>query len=149
MTIRLGLSQSDPLFNKRLKLLENVGLSKSSEITVLPAPKYISPELLGFVRVFNMNEEQLDHWLAPEKCATDLIYLDCALDTALEKKTWLFLKTRLRLLLKSFPTTLEEDLAVLNGNQKKKLGHTKTIILQYRISEKEILQQALDYIEDF
>lgn len=104
---------------------------------------------MGFVRVFNMNEEQLDHWLAPEKCATDLLYLDCALDTALEKKTWTFLKTRLALLLKTFPTTLDEDVAILNGNQKKKLGHIKTMILQYRASEKLILRQALDYIEDF
>lgn len=96
-----------------------------------------------------MNEEQLDHWLAPEKCATDLLYLDCALDTALEKKTWTFLKTRLTLLLRSFPTSLDDDLATVNGNQKKKLGHVQVMILQYRISEKIILRQALDYIEDF
>lgn len=47
---------------------------KTTEITVLPSPKFISPELLAFVRIFNMNEEQLQHWLAPDKVASDLLY---------------------------------------------------------------------------
>lgn len=124
---------------------------KTIEITVLPPPRYISPELLAFVRVFNMNEDQLKHWLAPDKVAGDLLYLDCALDTALEIKTWTFLKMRLTLLLKAFPTSLEDDVKLLEQHQKKgqqKLSHTKTMIIQYRISEKRILREALTYIEE-
>lgn len=149
--IRLGLSQSDALVKHRTRLLENIGITKNTEITVLPPPKYISPELLAFVRIFNMNEENLNHWLAPEKVASDLLYLDCALDTALEIKTWTFLKMRLNLLLKAYPTSLEDDVHFLEQHQKKgqqKLSHTKTIIAQYRLSEKQILHDALNYIEE-
>lgn len=151
VVIRLGLSQSDPLVKQRTNLLESIGIVKNSEITVLPAPKFISPELLAFVRVFNMNEEQLNHWLAPDKQHTDLLYLDCALDTALEIKTWNFLKMRLTLLLKAFPTTHDDDVNLLEQHQKKgqqKLGHIKTMIVQYRITEKRILRDALAYIEE-
>lgn len=151
VSICLGLSPSDPLVIQRTKLLESLGISKKNEIRVLPAPKYISPELLGFVRIFNMNEEQLNHWLAPDKSATDLLYLDCAFDTALEIKTWTFLKMRLTLLLKAFATTLEEDQCLLETHQKNgqlKLGHIKAMIIQYRIMEKRILHDALGYIEE-
>lgn len=149
--VRLGLSQSDVLVKQRSQLLDSIGITKNSEITVLPSPRFISPELLAFVRVFNMNEEQLKHWLAPDKSASDLLYLDCALETELEIKTWNFLKMRLTLLLKSFPTTLEDDINLLEQHQKKgqqKLSHTKTMIIQYRITEKRILREALTYIEE-
>lgn len=149
--VRLGLSQSDVLVKQRSQLLDSIGITKNSEITVLPSPRFISPELLAFVRVFNMNEEQLKHWLAPDKAASDLLYLDCALETELEIKTWNFLKMRLTLLLKSFPTTLEDDINILEQHQKKgqqKLSHTKTMIIQYRITEKRILREALTYIEE-
>lgn len=151
VVIRLGLSQSDPLVKQRTQLLDSIGITKNREITVLPTPRFISPELLAFVRIFNMNEEQLNHWLAPDKVASDLLYLDCALDTTLEIKTWNFLKMRLTLLLKSFPTSLEDDVSALEQHQKKgqqKLGHIKTMIIQYRITEKRILRDALAYIEE-
>lgn len=53
--IRLGLSASDALIAERTQLLEKIGLAKNSEIEVLPSPRHISPELLAFVRIFNMN----------------------------------------------------------------------------------------------
>lgn len=151
VSIRLGLSQSDPLVKERTELLESIGIAKSTEIVILPAPKFISPELLGFVRVFNMNDEQLKHWLAPDKSASDLLYLDCALDTALEQKTWNFLKMRITLLLRAFDTTLDDDERTLEVHQTKghqKLSHIKTMILHYRIMEKRILHDALAYIDE-
>lgn len=152
VVIRLGLSQSDPLVKQRTQLLENIGISTHSDsITVLPAPRFISPALLAFVRIFNMNEDQLKHWLAPDKIADDLKYLDCALETELEIKTWTFLKMRLTLLLRAFPSTLADDLNLLEQHQKKgaqKLSHNKRMIIQYRIIEKRILSEALAYIEE-
>lgn len=150
VVIRLGFSQSDPLVKQRSKLLDGIGIT-NTEITVLMAPKYISPELLAFVRVFNMNEDQLNHWLTPDKVASDLLYLDCALDTALEIKTWTFLKMRLTLLLKAFPTSIADDENLLKQHHMKghqKLSHNKSIIIQYLISEKRILREALCYIEE-
>ena len=80
----------------------------------------------------------------------DLLHLDCALETALETKTWLFLKTRLMLLLRTFPTSLEDDLSFVETHQKKgqpKLGHVKSMLMQYRIIEKRILRDAMEYVE--
>lgn len=151
VSIRLGLSQSDPLVGKRTQLLESIGVFKENDLAVLPAPRFISPELLGFVRVFNMNEEQLMHWLAPDKCATDLLHLDCALNTELETKTWIFMKTRITLLLRAFATTVEDDEHLLEMHQRKgqqKLGHIKLLITQFRLNEKRILRDALAYVEE-
>lgn len=147
----MGLSQSDPLLNERTNLLAKINISRTCELYVRPAPEYISKELLGFVRVFNMNEEQLKHWLSNDKCSNDLLYLDCGLDTEVEIKTWTFLKTRISLLLKMFPTTLNDDEQYLVANSKKgsnKLSHIKTMILNYRICEKKILIDALNFIDE-
>ncbi|XP_073828279.1 actin-histidine N-methyltransferase-like [Musca autumnalis] len=146
VSIKLGLSPSDVLFEKRAKLLELLKIPKNSELKVLPSPDFISPELLAFVRVFNMNEEQLDHWITSER-AMDLLHIDCALETTLETKTWQYLQTRLMLLLRVFPQTLEEDeqqLALVK-EQKLAMSSRAAMILEYRVLEKRILAAALDY----
>lgn len=56
VSIRLGLSDADPLLTKRSQLLEALKIPKNCELDVLRSPKYISPKLLGFARVFNMSE---------------------------------------------------------------------------------------------
>ncbi|GAB0088882.1 Actin-histidine N-methyltransferase [Sergentomyia squamirostris] len=141
--IRLGLSSMDQLVTERSDLLKELNIVVSGELNLLSAPQFISPELLAFVRVFNMNREQLDHWLSNDR-AMDLLHTDCALDTQVELKTWKFLETRLMLLLKAFPTTLEEDQALQSGP---KLGHIRNILLQFRIGEKQILHDALEYVK--
>lgn len=149
VAIKLGLSTSDALYEKRAKLLQLLNIPKNSELKVLPPPEYISAELLAFVRAFNMNEEQLEHWINSER-AVDLLHIDCALETALETKTWQYLQTRLMLLLRIFPTTLEADETQLaevkvTPASEKQPGYTATMILEYRILEKRILAAALDY----
>lgn len=144
--IRLGLSASDELFTERSQLLEQLNIPKNCELKVLQSPDYISPELLAFVRIFNMNQDQIKHWLNSERAA-DLLHIDCALETSLESKTWIFLQTRLTLLLKVFPTTLEDDEIMLANHLKgqTKMGHNKAMLIQYRILEKKILSNALEY----
>lgn len=92
--------------------------------------------------------EHLDHWLASER-SNDLLHVDCALDTTLEMKIWTFLKMRLTILLKSFTTTIVEDEAIVDAHRKgqNKLGHNKALIIQFRLIEKRILQDALEYVE--
>lgn len=147
--IKLGLSQSDELLEDRTKLLEALGISISGDLFVLPQPIFISTKLLGFVRVFNMNKEQLTHWIGSDR-AQDLLHVDCALETSLESKTWSFIQIRLTLLLRSFPTTLDDDVALLASHQGKganKLGHVKSMLVHYRILEKKILTEALEYVK--
>lgn len=100
--------------------------------------------------IFSPTTEHLKHWLENDKCATDLLYQDCALDTELEIKTWAFLKIRLILLLRAFPNTLDEDVTLIDTHQNKgqqKLGHIKSMLIQFRITEKRILKEALEYVE--
>lgn len=134
------------MYAQRSQVLRMLQISKSGELQLLPAPDFISPQLLGFVRVFNMNQEQLEHWIQSER-AIDLLHIDCALETSLESKTWQFLQTRLMLLLRVFPTTLEEDelrLAQYKTGELK-LRYIPAMILEYRVLEKRILLNALDY----
>ncbi|KAM7349606.1 SET domain containing 3 [Cochliomyia hominivorax] len=148
VSIKLGLSASDPLFAKRNELLQLLNIPKNSELKVLPPPNHISPKLLGFVRVFNMNAEQLDHWIMSER-AMDLLHIDCALETELESKTWQYLQIRLMLLLRAFPTSLEDDEKLFQGLKagdiEPKRNYIQMMILEYRILEKRILAAALDY----
>lgn len=84
------------------------------------------------------------HWITSERAA-DLLHLDCALDTSLEIKTWKFLEIRLMILMKSFPTSIEEDEALLAGP--KQLSHVKTHLVGLRLQEKRILKDAIEYVK--
>ncbi|XP_037931786.1 actin-histidine N-methyltransferase-like [Teleopsis dalmanni] len=144
--IKLGLSTSDPLKVARAELLAKMKLSKLNSLSVLKAPKYISPQLLAFVRIFNMNKEQLDHWSSCGR-ELDLLHNDCALETSLEVKTWKYLEVRLMLITRGYPTKLSEDeqKLELHKTNKTQLSHIEVMILEFLITEKRILFEALDY----
>lgn len=98
-----------------------------------------------------MTKEQLDRWNASDR-VEDLHHIDCALETELESKTWNFLHNRLNLLLRMFPTTLDEDRALLQNvggtsgkGQTPKLGHHRTMLILLRAIEKQILMEASDF----
>lgn len=97
---------------------------------------------------FKFPVEHLDHWLASDR-SDDLLHVDCALETTLEMKIWTFLKIRLTILLKSFTTTIAEDEAIVDvhGKGQNKLGHNKALVIQFRLTEKRILRDALEYVE--
>lgn len=163
--IKLGLNDSDELVGDRRKLLEKIEINPSNDVDLLPASPYVSPELLGFLRVLNMNKgwlliyslfslwhltlcliaDQLGHWLASDKAA-DLCHLDCALDTGLEIKTWKYLEIRLTILLRSFPTTIADDEALLE-RPKQQMGHVKGLLTELRLNEKRILRDAIEYVQ--
>lgn len=54
--IKLAVNDSDELKEDRLKLLAKIDIPVSKDLDVLPTTPFISPELLGFVRVLNMNK---------------------------------------------------------------------------------------------
>jgi histone-lysine N-methyltransferase SETD3 len=59
--------------------------------------------------VFFFCVEHLETWLSRDNCH-DLEHTDCALDTDLETRVWAFLSTRLSILLRSYPSTLEVNI---------------------------------------
>lgn len=56
---------------------------------------------------------------------------------------------RLTLLLRSFATSLADDEVLIenHGKGQNKLGHNRALIIQFRITEKRILTDALGYVE--
>lgn len=55
--IRLGISKSDPLQNKRIELLKMLSLSNTNDFFIKKSPQQqIDGKLLAFLRIFNMNE---------------------------------------------------------------------------------------------
>lgn len=95
--------------------------------------------------MFDTLADQLGHWVASDKAA-DLCHLDCALETDLEMKTWKYLEIRLTILLRSFPTTIADDEALLE-RPKQQLGHVKGLLTELRLTEKRILRDAIEYVQ--
>ncbi|XP_030378478.1 actin-histidine N-methyltransferase [Scaptodrosophila lebanonensis] len=170
VNIKLGLSPTDPLAEQRASLLARLNIERKAELRVLPAPDYISGELLAFVRVFNMSAAQLEHWHSDPERTVDLLHIDCALETDHETRTWQYLYQRLKLLLGVFEATqgaLEASLP--DGGAAEKLQALQVecneqveggglpqrteleidlMLLQYRRLEKQILAEALQYAQE-
>lgn len=114
---------------------------------MLPAPDFISKELLAFVRVFKMSAEQLDHWCSDLDRAGDLLHIDCALETDHETRTWQFLEDRLKLLLAVFNKEMHEadevkELELKDGQE------IELMLFLYRRLERSILAGALQYAQE-
>lgn len=122
--------------------------------------------MLAFARVFNMTEgkhniklfrkkiyilisfitDWLLYWTQIDRNHSELLEIDCK--TQGEAKTWKFLKMRLILLLKVFSTTLHEDQEMIDGKGSNKIGHIRTMCIQFRILEKTLLTNALAYVNE-
>lgn len=140
LSIKLSLSKSDALFDDRVKLLEKLSLQPAGNFQVSPA---FSNELIAFVRVFNMSKEQINTWLQAEN-TKDLLKPELPLEVAFQKKIIQFLLIRIKILLKAFPTTFEEDAELLKEN----LSKNKKMLVQYRMLEKNILHEVLSTLEE-
>ncbi|XP_015033392.2 actin-histidine N-methyltransferase [Drosophila willistoni] len=159
VNIRLGLSPTDGLAEKRSRLLDRLNIEHKGEFRVLPAPEYISGQLLAFVRVFNMSSDQLDHWCSDLERAVDLLHIDCALETDLETRTWQYFHQRFKLLLGVLEATLREadelkqmaELQLAEAQADKQQQQDQGIdlmLLQYRRLERRILSDALEYAKE-
>lgn len=88
--------------------------------------------------------DQLDHWLESDK-TSDLEYVECALDTVLEKKSWTYLQDRLKLLLACYKTTIENDLEILKTD----ISENRKLAIRMKTTEKRILRDTVEYIEQY
>ncbi|KAL7046055.1 hypothetical protein ACKWTF_002463 [Chironomus riparius] len=132
--VKLNLNKSDPLFEDRLLLLKRIGLNDHQNYKISPE---LSDELLGFIRVFNMSEEQLTDWLKAEEIdVKDLLKQNLDFGKSFEIKIFQSLLIRVKILLKLYPTQLNDDIALLNSGN---LSKIKLMLVQYRVIEKTIL----------
>ncbi|XP_033351895.1 actin-histidine N-methyltransferase [Bombus vosnesenskii] len=142
--LRLGISKADPLQKERVELLNKLDLPAVGEFLLKPGTEPISDTLLAFLRVFSMRKEELAHWIQSDR-VNDLKHMDCALETVVEENVKKFLLTRLQLLIANYPTTLKEDLQLLETT----LPRIKKLAIQLRVTEKRILQGALEYVQQW
>lgn len=141
--IKLSLSKFDKLFDDRKKLLEMVGLSSSGNFQISPT---LSNELIAYIRIFNMNIEQILTWQNKDSNSVkDLLKHDLEMDSTFKKKVFQFLLIRIKILLK-VGTSLEEDSNLLlnAGN----ISKTKYMLIQYRMIEKKILSEVAFSLEE-
>ncbi|XP_055544926.1 actin-histidine N-methyltransferase [Wyeomyia smithii] len=149
VSLQLGLNTTDELFEQRKQLLEVLKLPTTGEFTINRGPAFISPELLGFARVFNMTKDQLAHWIEQKEVDTvQLLDSSYKLEGDLQQKVWKFLSIRLQLMLRMSGTTLEQDETLLANQGQKgtpKLGHIRTMLVQFRVVEKKVITEVLEY----
>lgn len=56
--IKLGLNDSDELVEARRNLLQKIDVNPANDVDLLLVSPFVSPELLAYVRVANMNKGQ-------------------------------------------------------------------------------------------
>lgn len=146
--IQLGVSKSDPLYRMKETLLTAMGMTASSHsYAVLCGSEPFSPELVAFLRVFAMNEDELKEWLEKgNKASCELKNLSqilspvCTQET--ESKCWQFLETRLSLLLGQYKTSEQEECELLASEE---ISYHKKLCIQLKRSERKVLQNALKF----
>nr|XP_046269911.1 actin-histidine N-methyltransferase isoform X2 [Scatophagus argus] len=141
--IKLGVSKSERLYAMKAELLARAGIPVSCIFALHCNEPPISAQLLAFLRVFCMTEEELKDYLLGD-CAINKIFTlgnsEFPVSWENEIKLWTFLETRAALLLKSYKTTSEDDCSML---EKPDLSLHSRVVIQLRLAEKQILEKAL------
>nr|XP_020510872.1 actin-histidine N-methyltransferase [Labrus bergylta] len=141
--IKLGVSKSERLFAMKAEVLSRAGIPASSTFALHCNEPPISAQLLAFLRVFCMTEEELKDYLLGEGAVGKIFTLgnsEFPVSWDNEIKLWTFLETRAALLLKTYKTTSEEDRSLL---EKPDLSLHSRLAIQLRLAEKQILERAL------
>ncbi|CAL8271461.1 unnamed protein product [Merluccius merluccius] len=108
--IKLGVSKSERLYAMKAEVLARAGIAASSIFAVHCTEPPISAQLLAFLRVFCMTEEELKDFLIGEGAINKIFTLgnsEFPVSWENEIKLWTFLETRAALLLKTYKTTVE------------------------------------------
>ncbi|KAM9842132.1 LOW QUALITY PROTEIN: actin-histidine N-methyltransferase [Aulostomus maculatus] len=141
--IKLGVSKSERLYAMKAEVLARAGIPVSCIFALHCNEPPISAQLLAFLRVFCMSEEELKDYLLGEGAINKIFTLgnsEYPVSWENEIKLWTFLETRAALLLKTYKATSEEDRALL---EKADLSPHARVAIQLRLAEKQILEKAL------
>ncbi|XP_034623885.1 actin-histidine N-methyltransferase [Trachemys scripta elegans] len=141
--IKLGVSKSDRLYAMKAEVLARAGIPTSSVFALHSTEPPISAQLLAFLRVFCMSEEELKEHLIGEHAIDKIFTLgnsEFPVSWDNEVKLWTFLEARASLLLKTYKTTVEDDKSFLETHD---LTFHATMAIKLRLGEKEILEKAV------
>ena len=183
MVLRLGISRNDPLAQKKYEILDQLSIPRTrGHFTLTNEDKPFDNVLLAFLRVISMTKDDIDKLSNDDDHSstqkvmddtdkdntetnlegTQIEYVDKVrellndtqtLNPNLDEKIRKYLETRCTLLLRSYPTTLEKDLELLqledNTEQKSNLsGLNQKHCTILRSQEKQILEHVINYCQN-
>ncbi|KAM4661877.1 actin-histidine N-methyltransferase isoform 2-T2 [Discoglossus pictus] len=146
--IKLGVSKSDRLYAMKAEVLARAGIPTSSVFAIHITEPPISAQLLAFLRVFCMSEDDLKEHLIGDQAIDKIFTLgnsEFPVSWDNEIKLWTFLEARASLLLKTYKTTVEDDKLVL---ERPDLTFHSVMAIKLRLVEKEILEKAVKSASD-
>jgi len=141
LTVRLGVAKTDSLASLRLNLLEMVGV-ESQKFYLRRTEEPLDPKLVAFLRVLQMDQPTLQGMIEKQK-EEWMKLLDIKERSPLDVKVMQYMITRAALLLKAYPTTLEQDQQILKESKEP----ITTMTCQLRLCEKRILVNTVAYCE--
>jgi len=145
MCLKLGISKGDPLCEDKSAVLAKISMQASRSFYLHCGDCPVDGELLAFLRVFNMDEETLKARYTGDvskDVLEQLMELESAVTADNEEKVWGFLETRAALLLRAYPTSVQDDEKQLEQSD---LQMSLMMALQLRLREKRILQQTVTF----
>jgi len=141
-TILFQILDTDRFKERKIKLLEQNNMPPIGLYVIYPTANGenpISEELIKFLRIFVIqNESDLDK-------AQELITENKPISTENELRLYSLLGIKLMQTLEQYPTTLEEDRELLRNDT---IEHYEKHLRRLLISEKEILQNALEFCKN-
>ncbi|KFB37361.1 AGAP002018-PB-like protein [Anopheles sinensis] len=135
------LNPEDPLHKERSHLLKLLGIPTEGTFTFgYPKLGHVSPELIAFARVSSMNEQELEHYTTMEESQRkELTVYETAHRPDLMNRANLWLAKSMRTQLQGYPTTIEQDEALLE-TQNRPMNPIRRLLIEYRLEEKRMLQ---------
>ncbi|XP_013139903.1 PREDICTED: histone-lysine N-methyltransferase setd3 [Papilio polytes] len=141
LSLALGISSGDAARSTRLALLSKLGLSHLTYFQLYRGEAPVSAELLAFIRIFNMNQEELSKW-SNAGVPGELVSWDegssAAVGGELERRAHGYLLTRCKLIRAAY-----KDTETPPDN-----AHRINIKL-LKQCEVQILDGAIKYLEKF
>ena len=140
VSVRLGVAQADVLHAKKAELLSALSLPVKGDFFVYASGE-IDPQLRAFVRIVHMDSATLTaHLQDPARCAS-LGAPEGIVSSENETAAINFLRVRISLLLKVYPTSAEDDRQILEEDAE---TYAEKLAVRLRMSEKKILARALE-----
>nr|XP_021201545.2 actin-histidine N-methyltransferase [Helicoverpa armigera] len=141
LSLTLGVSSSDPLRETKIELLTKLGLAGVTHFSLYQGDSPVSAELLAFIRIFNMNKEELIKW-SSQGLPGDLVSSDAssaeAVGADIDRRAYTYLLTRCKLIAASYKDIVDNADDSL---------HRKNVKLLKKC-EVQILEGAMKYLEE-
>ncbi|CAF4875987.1 unnamed protein product [Pieris macdunnoughi] len=139
LTLTMGVSSSDPLRGLKMSLLTKLGLNYVTQYRLYKKGKIIMPELLAFIRIFNMNKDELEKW-SQSGLPSDLVSSEESsakeVGRDIDARAYKYLLTRCNILISAYKKFEVKDAESLNRKNIKLLKEC----------EVQILEDAIEYI---